>query len=49
MTNFRIILRNIWSKYTPTRTKLHHFLKIFSENLLNPVMYAHLLRFEKKN
>ena len=25
------------------------FLKIFSEDLLNPVMYAHLLPFEKKN
>ena len=24
------------------------FLKIFSENLLNPVMYAHLLLFEEK-
>ena len=49
MTIFGIILRNIWSKYTPTRTKLHHFLKIFSEDLLNPVMYAYLLPFEKKN
>ena len=48
MTIFLIILRNIRSKYTPTRTKLHHFLKIFSEDLLNPVMHAHLLFFEKK-
>ena len=48
MTIFEIILRNIRSKYTPTRTKVHHFLKIFSEDLLNPVRYAHLLLFAKK-
>ena len=48
ITIFGIILRNIWSKYTPTSTKLHYFFKMFSEDLLNPVMYAHLLLFEKK-
>ena len=47
MTNFRIILRNISSKYTTNTHQIAPFLKIFSENLLNPVMYAHLLLFEK--
>ena len=36
-------------KIYTTRTKLHHFLKNFSEDLLNPVMYARLLLFAKKN
>ena len=40
MTNFRIILRNNTHQIAP-------FLKIFSEDLLNPVMYAHLLLFKK--
>ena len=34
--------------YTNTH-QIAPFLKIFSEDLLNPVMYAHLLPFEKKN
>ena len=34
--------------YTNTH-QIAAFFKIFSEDLLNPVMYAHLSLFEKKN
>ena len=35
--------------YTYTKThQIAPFFIIFSEDLLNPVMYAHLLLFEKK-
>ena len=47
---------NIWNYFKKHLIKIYTnthqiapFLKIFSEDLLNPVMYAHLLFFEKKN
>ena len=47
MTNFRIIFKKHVIKIYTNTHQIAQFLKIFLENLLNPVMYAHLLLFEK--
>ena len=48
MTIFGIILRNILIKMYTNTHQIASFFKNFSEDLLNPVMYAHLSLFEKK-
>ena len=41
---FGIILRNIWSKYTPKRTKLHHFSKFSRRNLPSNTFAMHSMQ-----
>ena len=44
MVIFLIILRNVWSKYTPKRTKLHHFSKFSWRNLPSSIFAMHSMQ-----